>query len=116
LLRRGDDKKFLLQYEIIERPPGGPGKGRAGSIVVLPFFEFVRNSTFSNLFESIYNEREFKPVPGFKGFRKKSCLILLVFWPVYCVTSTDTYLDMRRWMCLVDEPKSGAILWNYFLP
>jgi hypothetical protein len=22
---------------------------------------------------------------------------------------------MRRWMCLVDEPKSGAILWNYFL-
>ncbi|MEN8692562.1 MAG: hypothetical protein AB1Z20_21050, partial [Desulfobacterales bacterium] len=40
----------------------------------------------------------------------------LVFWIVYCVTSTDTYLDMRRWMCLVDEPKSGAILWNYFLP
>jgi hypothetical protein len=35
---------------------------------------------------------------------------LLVFWPVYCVTSTDTYLDMRRRMCLVDEPKSGAIL------
>ena len=26
-------------------------------------------------------------------------------------TSTDTYLDMRR-MRLVDEPKSGAILWN----
>jgi hypothetical protein len=35
---------------------------------------------------------------------------LLVFWPVYCVASTDTYLDMRHWMCRVDEPKSGAIL------
>jgi hypothetical protein len=23
---------------------------------------------------------------------------------------------MRRRLCLVDEPKSGAILWNYFLP
>jgi hypothetical protein len=41
---------------------------------------------------------------------------LLVFWIVYCVTSIDTYLDMRRWMCLVDEPKSSVILWNYFLP
>ncbi|MGD1999664.1 MAG: hypothetical protein PVJ00_03790, partial [Desulfobacterales bacterium] len=39
-----------------------------------------------------------------------------VFWSVTCVTSTDTYLDMRRWVGLVNEPKSGAILWNYFLP
>jgi hypothetical protein len=28
----------------------------------------------------------------------------------------DTYLEMRRWMCLEDELKSSAILWNYFLP
>jgi hypothetical protein len=29
---------------------------------------------------------------------------LLVFWSVYCVTATDTYLDMRHWLCLVDDP------------
>jgi hypothetical protein len=56
-----------------------------------------------------------KKTPVFKGTRKKFH-ILLVFWSVYYVTSNDTYLDMRRWMCPVDEPKSGAILWNYFLP
>jgi hypothetical protein len=50
-----------------------------------------------------------------KGLRKK-IHILLVFWPVYGVASTGTYLDMRRWMRLVDDPKSGAILWDYFLP
>jgi len=32
------------------------------------------------------------------------------------VTLTDTYLDIRRWMDLVDKPESGAIWWNYFLP
>ncbi len=53
---------------------------------------------------------------GDEGPRKKQFHILLVFWPVYCGTSTDTYLDMHRWLCLVDEPKSGAIFWNYFLP
>jgi hypothetical protein len=47
-----------------------------------------------------------------KGGQKKFH-ILLVVWPVYCDTSTDTYPDMRCWMCLVDEPKSGAIVWNY---
>jgi hypothetical protein len=41
---------------------------------------------------------------------------LLVFWSVTGVTSADTYLDMRRRMCLGDDPKSGAILWNYLLP
>jgi hypothetical protein len=41
---------------------------------------------------------------------------LAVFWYADCVTSTDDYLDMRRWMCLADEPKCSAILWNYFLP
>jgi hypothetical protein len=46
---------------------------------------------------------------------RKKIHILLVLWPVYYATSTDTYLDMRCWMCLVGEPKSGAILWNYFL-
>jgi hypothetical protein len=51
-----------------------------------------------------------------KGPRKKQFHILLVFWPVYCVTSTATCLDMRRWMCLVDEPESGAISWNWLLP
>jgi hypothetical protein len=29
---------------------------------------------------------------------------LLVLGPVYCVTSTHAYPDMRRWMCLVDKP------------
>ena len=41
---------------------------------------------------------------------------LLVFAPVLSVASTGTYPDMRQWMCLVDEPKFGAIWWNYFLP
>jgi len=50
------------------------------------------------------------------GAQQKQFHILLVFWSVYCVTATDTYLDMRRWLCLVDESKSGAIFWNYFLP
>ncbi|MFO7496025.1 MAG: alpha-2-macroglobulin family protein, partial [Desulfobacterales bacterium] len=41
---------------------------------------------------------------------------MLVFWPVSGVASTGTYLDMRRRMCLADELKSGAILWNHGLP
>ncbi|MEN8754122.1 MAG: hypothetical protein AB1Z18_15285, partial [Desulfobacterales bacterium] len=51
-----------------------------------------------------------------KGPGKKKFHILLVFWIVYCVTYTDTNLYMRRRMCIVDEPKYRAILWNYFLP
>ncbi|MGD9974319.1 MAG: hypothetical protein AB7S77_14760, partial [Desulfatirhabdiaceae bacterium] len=42
--------------------------------------------------------------------------ILLVFWPVCCVTSTGTYPDMHRRMCLADEPKSVAIQWIYLFP
>jgi hypothetical protein len=48
--------------------------------------------------------------------QKKIIPHLAVFWPVYCVTSIVTHLDMRRWMCLIDEPKPGAILWNDVLP
>jgi hypothetical protein len=36
---------------------------------------------------------------GFDGLRasaKKIIPLLAVFWSVYCVTSSDTYLDMRR--------------------
>ena len=40
---------------------------------------------------------------------------LLVFGVVCGVTSTGTYPDMNRRMCLVAEPKSGAIRGNYFL-
>ncbi|MGB7920390.1 MAG: hypothetical protein WCF40_10050 [Desulfobacterales bacterium] len=40
-----------IPYEIIETPPSELGKGRAGSIVVLPFPEIVKNSTFLNHFE-----------------------------------------------------------------
>ncbi len=42
-----------------------------------------------------------------------SCLF---FCPIYRATSTSTYPDIRRRMCLVDEPKSCAILCNYFSP
>jgi hypothetical protein len=41
---------------------------------------------------------------------------LLVFVSVYSVTSTGTYPDMHRRMCLVDEHKSGAIRGNNFFP
>jgi hypothetical protein len=34
---------------------------------------------------------------------------LLVFAPVFGDTSTGTYPDAHRRMCLEDEPKSGAI-------
>jgi hypothetical protein len=40
---------------------------------------------------------------------------LLVFAPVYGVAPTGTYPDMHRRIRFVDEPKSGAIWWNYFL-
>ena len=40
-----------IPYEIIERPPSELGKGPAGSIVVSPFPEIVRKSTFLNHFE-----------------------------------------------------------------
>jgi hypothetical protein len=40
---------------------------------------------------------------------------LLVFWPVYCVTSNDTYLDMRRWMCLVERTQIRRNLVELFL-
>jgi hypothetical protein len=66
----------------------------------------ITHGKFSNRFVGYLN----------KGPRRKQFHTLLVFWPVTCGASTDTYLDMRRWKCLVDEPKSGAILWNYFLP
>ena len=48
------------------------------------------------------------------GPRQKIITHLACFWPVYRITSTNTYLDMRRRMSLVDEPKSCAILCNYF--
>jgi hypothetical protein len=51
-----------------------------------------------------------------KGLGKKLYHILLVFWPVLGDTTAGTYPDMRQRMCLDDEPKSFAILWNYFLP
>jgi hypothetical protein len=54
-----------------------------------------------------------------KGLRAQARNIsttLLVFVPVCGVTSTGTYPDMHRRMCLADEPKSGAIWWKYFLP
>jgi hypothetical protein len=41
---------------------------------------------------------------------------LLVCWPVTGVPSAATYPDMRRRMGLGAEPKSSAILWNYFFP
>jgi hypothetical protein len=43
-------------------------------------------------------------------------IILFVFRFFYYVTSSGTYPDMHRRMCLVDEAKYGAILWNYFFP
>jgi hypothetical protein len=30
--------------------------------------------------------------------------------------TAGTYLDMRQRMRLVDEPASGAIVWNYLFP
>jgi len=72
---------------------------------------------FFNVTASVYHtrvwfckERSIWPMPK-KRLQdpRKKIHILLVLWPVYYATSTDTYLDMRCWMCLVDEPKSGAI-------
>ena len=53
-----------------------------------------------------------RPATGirYQGPSTKKFPILPVLSSVYCVTTTDTYLDMRRWLCLVDLPKSGAIL------
>ncbi len=45
---------------------------------------------------------------------KNKSTTLLVFGSVYFVTLAGTYLDMHRQVCLVDEPKSGAIWWIYF--
>jgi hypothetical protein len=53
---------------------------------------------------------------GPKGLGKQQFHLLLVFWPVTGVPSAGTHPDMRRRMCLGDEPKSGATLWNYWLP
>jgi hypothetical protein len=47
---------------------------------------------------------------------KNKSTILLVFLHVYFVTANNTYLDMRRRLRRVDEPKSGLIRWIYFLP
>jgi hypothetical protein len=47
---------------------------------------------------------------------KEDFFILLAFWLIYCVTYTDTYHDVHRWMRLGDEPTFGAILWNYLFP
>jgi hypothetical protein len=46
---------------------------------------------------------------------KNNSTFLLVFWPVYCVTSNDTYLDMRRWMCLVERTQIRRNLVELFL-
>jgi hypothetical protein len=51
-----------------------------------------------------------------KALEENNSPTLLVFTPVYGVTSTGTYPDMHRRMRLVDEHKSGAIWWIYFLP
>ena len=50
-----------IPYEIIERPPSESGKGPAGSIVVLPFPEIVRTSTFLNHFELNWERHGHEP-------------------------------------------------------
>jgi hypothetical protein len=47
---------------------------------------------------------------------KNNYTALLVFWFARCVTSADTYLDMRRRTRLAAEPKSGAIRCNQLMP
>jgi hypothetical protein len=47
---------------------------------------------------------------------KNKSPILLVFASVYSVASTGKYPYMHQRIRLVDEPKSGAIWWNYFFP
>jgi hypothetical protein len=55
----------------------------------------------------------FKNTPVLRAPVKNKSTTLLVFLPVSGVTSADTYPDMRRGMCLGDEPEYGAILWIY---
>ncbi len=64
---------------------------------------------------SFYLSRNFHFLNQFRDVEKSKSPILLVFWSVYCVTSTGTYPDMHQRMCLVDEPKSNAILGALFL-
>jgi hypothetical protein len=47
---------------------------------------------------------------------KNNSSISLVFALVNGVASIGTYTNMHRWMRLVDEPKSGAMGWNYLFP
>lgn len=50
-----------IPFELLESPPEQPGKGPANAIVVLPFPEIVRNSTFLNHFELNWEKHGHEP-------------------------------------------------------
>ena len=79
-------------------------------------FQFGGQAVYFHRYPKVDFLFESSTARGAYGLGKKEFHILLVFWPVPGVTSAGPYLDMRRRMCLDDEPKSCAILWNYFLP
>ena len=54
-----------IPFELLRSPPEQPGKGPANAIVVLPFPEIVRKSTFLNHFELNWEKHGHEP-PVFK--------------------------------------------------